>query len=118
MTQRGIYAAPDNVRANRDREVVEVHPEDWMSDTQPPKEGCVEVKKRLWTIEFDVKDVGKGCAVVKADNPEAATRILKVDGVYNGTPYVYKITRVEEIIPSPEDMLLAETIVSDGAYSN
>lgn len=115
---RGIYAGPDTSRPNRDREVIEVHPEDWMDKVDPPKEVCVEVKKRLWAVDFDVKDVGKGCAVIKADNPDAAVQILKTEGIYNGTPYVYKVTRVEEIIPSPEEMLISEQVVMDSAYLN
>lgn len=114
---RGIYAGPDTNRANRDRGVSEVHPEDWMDKDNPP-ETCVEVKKRLWAVDFDVKDVGKGCAVIKADNPDAAVQILKTEGIYNGTPHVYKVSRVEEIIPSPEEMLISEQVVMDGACLN
>lgn len=115
---RGIYAGPDINRANRDREVNGVHPEDWMDKVDSPKKACVEVKKRLWAVDFDVKNVSKGCAVIKADNPDAAVQILKTEGIYNGTPHVYKVTRVEEIIPSPEEMLISEQVVMDSSHLN
>ena len=95
MVQRGIYAAPCDTRPNRDR--VDV------------KE-CAVKEQRLWVIEFGVKNVGKGCAVVKAGNPKEAETLLKSEGMYNGMPYMYNIIRIEEIIPSPDSMLIAEQI--------
>lgn len=115
---RGIYAGPDINRANRDREVNEVHLEDWMDEVDSPKKACVEVKKRLWAVDFNVKNISKGCAVIKADNPDAAVQILKTEGIYNGTPHVYKVTRIEEIIPSPEEMLISEQVVMNSTCLN
>lgn len=68
------------------------------------------LNNKLWIIEFDVKGVGNGCAVVKASNPKEAESILKKDGVFNGSPILYSITRIEEIKESPENMLIAEQI--------
>ena len=66
--------------------------------------------QRLWVIEFDIFK-NKGCAVVKAENSRKAELLLKAEGNYNGQPYKYEITRIEEILPSPSDMLLAEQII-------
>lgn len=99
MGQQGIYVAPCSVKPNRDRtDIVEA--------------ACKE--QRLWVIEFEVSNIGKGCAVVKASNPKDAENKLKTEGSYNGTSYMYKITRIEEIIPSPCGMLLCEQIVLKG----
>ena len=66
--------------------------------------------QRLWVIEFNVLK-NKGCAVVKAENSKKAELILKAEGSYNGQPNKYKIIRIEEILPSPSSMLLAEQII-------
>lgn len=97
MTQRGIYAAPCDIVPNRDR----------VDNTD-----CAVKEQKLWIIEFEVKTLGKGCAVVKASNPKEAETLLKSEGVYNGMPYLYDIIRVEEIVPSPDSMLIAEQIVT------
>lgn len=68
------------------------------------------VKKKLWIMEFELKTHGKGCAVVKAGNPAEAERILEADGMYNSNPKNYVIIRIEEIVPSPESMLICEQI--------
>lgn len=94
---RGIYASPCDVRPNRD--VID-----------KKKLACKEQK--LWIIEFRVKNVGNGCAVVKAFNPKEAETLLKSEGTFNGTPYLYDIIRVEEIVPSPDSMLIAEQIAT------
>lgn len=88
------YVSPSEIRPNRDRE------------------SKVEVKEnaRLWILEFEVKGGKKGCAVVKATNSNGAIRILLSGGAYNGTPSVYQITKVEEIIESPDSMLICEQI--------
>lgn len=98
MAQRGIYAAPCNTNSNRDR-----------VDTKAA--ACKEM--RLWIIEFSIKDVGNGCAVVKADNPKQAETLLKTQGTFNGLPYLYSITRIEEIIPSPDSMLICEQLATN-----
>ena len=66
--------------------------------------------QRLWVIEFDIFK-NKGCAVVKAENSRKAELLLKAEGNYNGQPNDYKIIRIEEILPSPSSMLLAEQII-------
>lgn len=93
---RGIYASPCDVKPNRD--VID-----------KKKLACKEQK--LWIIEFKVKNVGNGCAVVKAFNPKEAETLLKSEGTFNGMGYLYSITRIEEIVPSPDSMLIAEQIV-------
>lgn len=70
------------------------------------------VNKRLWIIEFDIKGDGRGCAVVKASNPNEASRVLKSEGLYNSNPINYMIYRIEEIIPSPDTMLICEQVVN------
>ena len=95
--QQGIYAAPCEVKPNRDRVGT----------------ACATVKEqKLWIIEYRVKDVGNGCAVVKAGNPKEAETLLKSEGMYNGMPYMYNIIRIEEIIPSPDSMLISEQIAT------
>lgn len=96
--QQGIYVAPCEVKPNRDR----------VDNT------CVAVKEqRLWIIEYRVKDVGNGCAVVKAFNPKEAESILKSEGTFNGIPNLYEISRIEEIILSPDSMLIAEQLATN-----
>lgn len=97
MTQKGIYAAPCDIVPNRDR----------VDNTD-----CAVKEQKLWIIEFEVKTLGKGCAVVKAFNPKEAETLLKSEGVYNGMSYLYDIIRVEEIVPSPDSMLIAEQIAT------
>lgn len=63
---------------------------------------------RLWIVEYNLLHGGKGCAVIKASNASEVCNILKHDGCYNGNPHSYLITRVEEIIPSIEPMLICE----------
>lgn len=97
MTQIGIYVAPYNIVPNRDR----------VANTD-----CAVKEQKLWIIEFNVRNMGKGCAVVKAYSPKEAERLLKSEGILNGTPSLYDITRIEEIIPSPDSMLIAEQITT------
>lgn len=91
---QGIYASPDCITPNRDREPI--------SDL------------KIWIIEFEVFIVHnatrKGCAVIKAKDANSASQILLKDGSYNGTPNRYSITRIAEIVPSPDSMLLCEQI--------
>lgn len=102
MTQRGIYAAPCDIVPNRDR----------VDNTD-----CAVKEQKLWIIEFEVKTLGKGCAVVKASNPKEAETLLKSEGILNGTPSLYDITRIEEIIPSPDSMLIAEQIATKDIWA-
>lgn len=68
---------------------------------------------RLWIVEFSIKDIGNGCAVIKADNPKQVEMLLKTQGTFNGLPHLYKITRIEEIIPSPDSMLICEQLATN-----
>lgn len=95
MTQQKIYAAPCQSAPNKDR-------------VGNSATACKEMK--LWIIEFSIKNTGNGCAVVKANNPKQAEVLLKTQGIFNGTSYLYKITRIEEIIPSPDSMLICEQL--------
>ena len=92
---KGIYVSPCDVRPNRDR-----------VDTKE----LATKEQKLWIIEFKVKNVGNGCAVVKAFNPKEAETLLKSEGTFNGMNSLYVITRIEEIVPSPDSMLIAEQI--------
>lgn len=95
MTQQGIYVTPTNVSPNRNRTDIK----------------CAETKEqKLWIIEFEIKGVGNGCSVVKSPNARGAEVLLKTQGSFNGTPSVYKITRIEEIVMSPDSMLICEQI--------
>lgn len=99
--QQGIYAAPCEVKPNRDR-----------VDT-----ACAIVKEqKLWIIEYRVKYVGNGCAVVKATNPKESETLLRSEGTFNGMPYLYEISRIEEIVPSPDSMLIAEQLATDSEH--
>lgn len=100
MTQKGIYVSPCDVKPNRDR--VDIN-------------RLMVKEQRLWVIEFNVKGVGNGCAVVKARNPKEAEALLKADGSFNGTPFMYDIIRIEEIVPSPDSMLIAEQIITNNS---
>ena len=94
MGQQGIYAAPCNNVPNRDRDMK-----------------CAEtITQKLWIIEFEIKGVGNGCSVVKSPNARGAEILLKTQGTFNGTPSLYKITRIEEIVMSPDSMLICEQI--------
>lgn len=100
MTQKGIYTAPCTTQPNRDR--VDV--------------GELAVKEqKLWVIEFNIKNMGNGCAVAKAYSPKEAERLLRSEGILNGTPSLYDITRIEEIVSSPDSMLIAEQIATTGS---
>ena len=67
---------------------------------------------QLWVMEYEVNGVGKGCAMAKAINAKEAVNILKSSGLYNGAPSLYNVTRVEQIIVSPCNGLMAEQVVA------
>lgn len=54
---------------------------------------------------------GKGIAMVKAPNAEEANQILIANGMYNGSPQDYLITKTEEIVVPPCCGLMAEQTV-------
>lgn len=66
---------------------------------------------QLWVLEFEVRGVGKGCAMCKASNPEEAGILLMKNGVFNGVPSAYLITRIEQVIVPPCNGLMAEQLV-------
>ena len=97
MGQQGIYVAPCNNVPNRDR-----------IDTR-----CTEANtQKLWIVEFEINKITKGCAVVKSPNARGAEVLVKTQGSYNGTPSMYKITKIEEIVMSPDSMLICEQIAT------
>ena len=98
MTQRGIYAASCQTAPNRD-----------MVNTK----GVAYKEMKLWIVEFSIEGIGNGCAVIKADNPKQAEVLLKTQGTFNGLPHLYSITRIEEIIPSPDSMLICEQLATN-----
>ncbi len=63
---------------------------------------------KLWVITYDIRGIGKGTAMVKASNPECAEQTLKTNGMYNGTPEVYLVTKIEEVVVPPCNGLMAE----------
>lgn len=82
--QQGIYVSPNNIVPNRDR-----------GD-----------KQNLY-----LRAIGKGIAMVKAPNAEEANQILIANGMYNGSPQDYLITKTEEIVVPPCCGLMAEQTV-------
>lgn len=99
--QQGIYTAPCDIRPNKNRTNIT----------------CVAIKEqKLWIIEYRVKNVGNGCAVVKAANPKEAETLLRSEGTFNGVPHLYEISRIEEIVPSPDSMLIAEQLATDSEH--
>ena len=68
-------------------------------------------RMRLWILTFTIKStLCKGCAVVKAHDANRALRLLKSGGMYNSLPSDYEVERIEEIIESPDQMLICEEI--------
>lgn len=65
----------------------------------------------LWLINFNIKGEGKGTAIIKAHSPNTASMLLKNNGMYNGTSSKYEIYQIEELIPSPEEMLISEQVL-------
>lgn len=69
------------------------------------------IPPRLWVITYDLRAIGKGIAMVKAPNVEEANQILIANGMYNGSPQDYLITKTEEIVVPPCCGLIAEQTV-------
>lgn len=65
----------------------------------------VEPKLRLWVINYEVTNIAKGIAVVKAKNAQEASNILLADSQFNSMKNIFNIIRIEEII-------------TDGMYTN
>ena len=66
----------------------------------------------LWLVNFKIKGGGKGTAVIKAKSPNNASMLLKNNGMYNGIPGAYIIEQIEQIISSPDEMLISEQILT------
>ena len=47
-----------------------------------------------------------------AINPQQAEMLLKSNGIYNGSSYLYKVTRIEQVIVPPCNALIAEQVVT------
>lgn len=75
---------------------------------------CEKVKEapqtqlRMWLIVYNIRHEGKGVAVCKAKNARQAEILLRTSGKFNGNTTKYVVLTIEEIIPSPDSMLLAE----------
>ena len=68
-------------------------------------------KQRLWILTFQIKStLSRGCAVVKSHDANRALRELLSSGMYNGCPSEYEVIKIEEIIESPDQMLICEEI--------
>lgn len=65
----------------------------------------VEPKLRLWVINYEVTNIAKGIAVVKAENAQEASNVLLADSQFNAIRDIFNILRIEEII-------------TDGMYTN
>lgn len=89
--QQGIYAAPNTNGANCSREEIVENP-------------------RLWVMDFEINGM-EGMAVVKANNPKRAEEILVSESQYNAYRNSFKIIKIEEILESPDEMLLMENIL-------
>lgn len=83
------------------------------SDENKKDLGCApDGALQLWVMEYEVTGIGKGCAITKAVNPQEAEELLRTNGIYNGKPYLYKVTRIEQVIVPPCNGLMAEQVVS------
>lgn len=69
------------------------------------------IPPKVWAIEFNLRAIGKGCALVKASNAASANQILISSGMYNGNPSDYLITKTEEVDTPPCCGLMAELII-------
>lgn len=57
----------------------------------------VKPKLRLWVINYEITDIAKGAAVVKANNAKEASDILLADSQFNAYRKIFNIIRIEEI---------------------
>lgn len=89
--QQGIYAAPNTNGANCSREEIVENP-------------------RLWVIDYTINGI-EGIAVIKAKNPKRASEILESDSKYNSYKGMFKVIKIEEILESPDEMLIMEAIL-------
>lgn len=64
-----------------------------------------EPKQRLWVINYEIPNISKGTAIVKANNANNAGNILMGDSQFNSYKNNFNISRIEEI-------------TADGAYEH
>lgn len=67
----------------------------------------VEPKLRLWIINYEITDIAKGAAVVKANNAKEASDVLLADSQFNAYRKIFNIIRIEEVITDGMDTNLA-----------
>jgi len=89
-THQGIYASPDNVRANRDRK------------------NTISTYFVTYTVGLD--HYNKGVAVVRARKEEDVEEILKKGGVYNSLSCLYHIKEITKIPDGDKDEVLLEDV--------
>lgn len=58
----------------------------------------VEPKLRLWIINYEITDIAKGAAVVKANNAKEASDVLLANSQFNAYRRIFNIIRIEEIL--------------------
>lgn len=67
----------------------------------------VEPKLRLWVINYEITDIAKGAALVKASNAKEASNMLLADSQFNAYRRIFNIIRIEEILTDGMDANLA-----------
>lgn len=91
-TQQGIYAGPDNNRANRDREKV------------------LNNYFVSYTVGLGFGSHVKGVAIVRAENEKEVEDILKNEGVYCTLSCLYHIKEITEIPKNAKKGVLVEDV--------
>ena len=89
-TQQGIYAGPDNNRANRDREKV--------------------LNNYFVSYTVGLDSYVKGVAIVRAENEKEVEDILKNEGVYCTLSCLYHIKEITEIPKDAKKGVLIEDV--------
>ena len=94
-THQGIYVSPMEIRPN--------------SATVSKKDLKDLSDKKLWVINYEIKNYSKGIAIIKARDIVEAETLLKYQGAFNG--WDYSITRVIEVPQSFSSKLLCEQAI-------
>lgn len=58
----------------------------------------VEPKLKLWVINYEITDIAKGAALVKANSAKEASDVLLADSQFNAYRKIFNIIRIEEVI--------------------
>lgn len=90
---QGIYVSPMEVKPNRD--II--------------KKASISDKK-IWLIEYEVKNYSKGAAIIRAKDPTEAETLLKSQGAFSGLNY--SINRIVEIPLSTSSKVLWEQSIN------